>query len=90
MRGVPWLANQFELGDFVWELEFATVGVVLYNAEELLTDPHTVEVSNVGQFTTGGTFHVPPGTNISYRLRRGGVVGPWQAPQFESGVLCGN
>ena len=81
----PWQATQFEAGDFVWELEFATISVVLYNAGDLLADPHRVEVSNVGQFLTGDTFHVPPITNISYRLRRGGVVGPWQATQFEAG-----
>ena len=90
----PWQATQFAAGDFVWELEFATVSVVLYNdvgddgtidESDLLDDPHRVEVSNVAQFVTDDTFHVPPGANISYRLRRGGVVGPWQATQFAAG-----
>ena len=89
----PWQATQFSAGDQVWQLEFATVSVVLYNDDEgdgldqgdLLDDPHRIEVSNVAQFVTGDTFHVPPGANISFRLRRGGVVGPWQATQFAAG-----
>jgi hypothetical protein len=28
--------------------------------EEKLSDPHSVEVSGVGSFTTSQTFHVPP------------------------------
>ncbi|MFC2027921.1 hypothetical protein ACFLU3_04460 [Chloroflexota bacterium] len=89
----PWQATQFEAGDYVWQLEFATVSVVLYNDEasdgidqsDLLYDPHRIEVSDVAQFVTGDTFHVPPGANINFRLRRGGVVGPWQATQFSAG-----
>ena len=81
----PWQWTQFAAGDYEWRLEFATVSVVLYNADDLLADPHTVEVSNVGQFVTGDTFHVPPGVNISFRFRRGGIVGPWQATQFAAG-----
>ncbi|NQT72823.1 MAG: hypothetical protein HQ553_08630, partial [Chloroflexi bacterium] len=89
----PWQATQFAAGDYVWQLEFATVSVVLYNDEDgdgidegdLLADPHKVEVSGVAQFVTGDTFHVPPGANISFRLRRGGVVGSWQATQFAAG-----
>ncbi|MEE9615573.1 MAG: thrombospondin type 3 repeat-containing protein, partial [Anaerolineae bacterium] len=76
-----------------WQLEFATISVVLYNDEDgdgldsgdLLDAPHVVEVSGVAQFVTGDTFHVPPNTNISFRLRRGGVIGPWQARQFSAG-----
>ena len=44
-----------------------------------------VEVSGVGTFGNGEVMHVPPGSNISYRLRRGSCVGPWNATQFSAG-----
>jgi hypothetical protein len=81
----PWLTTTFSTGENDLELEFATVEVTLVNGDEILNDPHRVEVSGVGQFTTDDTFHVPPGTTISYRLRRNGVIGPWANTTFIAG-----
>ncbi len=83
----PWLGPvQFAAGDQPWSLEFATVQVTLTNDGTTLGDPHKVEVKNVGQFTSGDVFHVPPDTPLEYRLRRNSVVGPWLGPvQFAAG-----
>jgi len=81
----PWLKRKFDAGYTDWQLEFATVHVTLFNGDVTLGDPHKVEVSGVGQFTTSDTFHVPPDTQISYRLRRGGIAGPWLKRQFNAG-----
>ena len=67
------------------ELEFATVHVTLYNGDETLDHPHRVEVSGVGDLTTCDPFHVPPDTEISYRLHSGGVYGGWQKTKFSVG-----
>jgi len=77
----PWQATQFSAGDQVWQLEFATVQIGLCESDTTLQ----VEVSGVGTFGNGEVMHVPPGSNISYRLRRGSCVGPWNATQFSAG-----
>lgn len=46
---------------------------------EVIGDPHKVQVSGSGDYTTSDTFHVPSGTNISYRLHSGGVYGRMSA-----------
>ena len=44
---------------------------------EVLGNPHKVQVSDSGDYTTSDTFHVPPGINISYRLHSGGIYSGW-------------
>ncbi len=81
----PWLKRMFNPGEEDWQLEFATVNVTLFNDTDSLGEPHRVEVSGVGQFTTGQVFHVPPDVQISYRLRRNGIAGPWLKRDFDAG-----
>jgi hypothetical protein len=63
------------------------VHVTLFNGAESLGSPHAVEISGVGQFTTGDFVHLPPDTDVSYRLKWGGISGPWQTQQFAAGLL---
>jgi len=81
----PWQRTTFSAGKSEWELEFATVHVKLHNDGDLLDPPHKVQVSGSGDYKTGDTFHVPPGTNISYRLHSSGIYGPWQRTKFPAG-----
>jgi len=81
----PWLKTQFAAGYTDWKLEFATVHITLFNGAEQLGDPHKVDISGVGQFTTGNIVHLPPNTDISYRLLRGGIAGPWLKTRFGAG-----
>ncbi|MBZ0278013.1 MAG: hypothetical protein K8I60_17835, partial [Anaerolineae bacterium] len=90
----PWQQVSFAAGATSWSLDFATVSVTLYNDEDedgigpadLLYDPHKVEVSGVGYYTSGDVFNVPPGANLSFRLRRNGIAGPWQQRVFDVGA----
>ena len=83
----PWQKARFGPGTTDWTLEFATVAVSLFNGPEALTDPHVVEISKVGVFTSGDVFHIPPGKKISYRLISGKIKGPWQKTTFEPGDI---
>jgi len=84
-----WLHATFSAGDTnPWSLEFATVTPYLHNGDTTLAGSvYSVEISGVGTFNNGETFHVPPGVELSYRLRRGGIVGPWQHMTFSAGDL---
>ena len=53
------------------------VKVVLFNGDEILGDPHKVQISGLGDYTTGDM--IPSGDlPASGRLHRGGVYGDWQ------------
>jgi hypothetical protein len=86
----PWLYHPFAAGDSDWELEFATVTVDLFNGvDHDLDNHHKVEVTGVGTFSNGdAAFHVPPGTNLQYRLvsvGTGTINGPWLYHPFAAG-----
>ncbi|MDA1347620.1 MAG: hypothetical protein O3A47_01950 [Chloroflexi bacterium] len=83
----PWQKTTFEPGETIWGLEFATIAVTLYNGDEVLGDPHKVEISKIGVFGSGDVVHLPPGEKVSYRLISGEIKGPWQKTTFEAGDL---
>ena len=75
----PWQTQAFPAGDTDWELEFATVHVIIDQPDTM------VKVSGSGDYATGQTFHVPSDTQVKYRLHSGGTYGPWQVQAFPAG-----
>jgi len=92
----PWQNKSWDSGGLhEWEVEYATVHVVLYNDEDgdgideddKLTDKgkYYLEISGIGNVGTCDTIHVPVGANIRWRARTGSITGPWQNKSWDSG-----
>ena len=75
----PWQKQVFPAGDTDWELEFATVHVIIDQPDT------TVQVSGSGDYANGQTFHVPPDKLVRYRLHTSSGYNAWQTQSFPAG-----
>jgi len=80
--------------DALWDLEFATLIVHLFNEDTELDDAggvmYRVQISSYGTAKNGDPVHVPPHGNVTFRLyvkKSGTIYGPWMTRKFNKGDI---